>query len=70
MKTKRILALAGVILIAVLYAVTLICAFIGSPNAKNMLMASLFCTIVVPVILYAYQMVYRLSKRDKDEKDK
>lgn len=68
MKMKRILALGGVIIIAVLYAVALICAFIGSPAARDMLMAALFCTIVVPVVVYAHQLVYRLSKRDQDEK--
>lgn len=67
MKMKRLLALIGVIIIAICYAVALVSAFIGSPNARNMLMAALFCTIVVPVVLYAYQLVYKLSKK-KDDK--
>lgn len=65
MKSKRILAMAGVVIILICYAIALVCAFIGSPNARSMLMAALFCTIVVPVILYAYQMIYRLGTRDK-----
>ena len=45
-KTKRILALIGVVLLIALYLVTLILAFFASPATKGWLMASLACTIV------------------------
>lgn len=54
---KRILAIAGLVLIAGLYAATIICALIDSPFARSCLIASLFCTIVVPVVIYAFLMI-------------
>ena len=47
MKRKRIAAMAGLILIGLFYAATLILTFLDNPFAKNCLMAALFITIVV-----------------------
>lgn len=67
MKLRRIMAIGGLILIALAYLCTLIFALIDSPHAKSMLMASLFCTIVVPAILYAYQMISQVTKQKNKE---
>ena len=55
-KVKRILALAGAMLLFALYASTLIFAFIDSD----------VCTIILPVLVYAYILVYRVTRRDTD----
>lgn len=69
-KTKRILALAGIILLAALYLVTLILAFFSSPATKGLLMAALSCTIVVPCLIYAMMLIARiLDNRNNDTKD-
>lgn len=71
-KTKRILALIGVILLVGMYVSTLIFALMKHENAANMLMASIVCTVIVPVLLYAYTLMYRvLDHRDRkdDRKD-
>ncbi|HJA71915.1 MAG TPA: hypothetical protein IAA07_10140 [Candidatus Lachnoclostridium stercoravium] len=60
MNGKRILAIIALVLIVLLYAATLILAFIGSPSTSGLLMASLFCTIVVPVIIYVWQLVWKM----------
>lgn len=57
MPLKRILAIAGLILIAGLYAVTIVCALIDSPFARSCLIASLFCTIVVPAVIYGFLVI-------------
>ncbi len=67
MNARRILAIAALILIACLYAVTIICALIDSPFARSCLMASLFCTIVVPVVIYAFLMFTRQIQRRGDQ---
>lgn len=54
---KRIFALIGIILLLAMYASTMVFAFMDSPYAESLLMASIFCTIAVPVLLYAIQMV-------------
>lgn len=61
-KTKRILALIGALLLFAMYASTLVFALSGSENAESMLMASIACTIIVPVLLYAYILVYRVLR--------
>lgn len=59
-KTKRILALIGAILLFFMYASTLVFALIGSKDAIQWLKVSIACTIIVPVMLYGYILVYRL----------
>lgn len=67
MNKKRAAAIIGLILIAALYLATLIFALIGSPFARSCLMASLFCTIVIPVMIYAYLMLLKMTNRTADE---
>ncbi len=64
MKTlKRIIALVGAILLAALYISTLILAFIGSDAAADLLRIAVVATIIVPVLLWAYTLIYRLLKQ-------
>ena len=48
MKSKRILALTGAVILIALYVSSIIFALMDSPLAENLLLASLFCTIVIP----------------------
>ena len=61
-KVKQILAMIGVILLVGLYLTTLILAIVGDPNTRNLFFASIVATVVVPVLLWAYSMIYRLLK--------
>ena len=72
MNKKRIAAIIGLILIGLLYLATLALAFLDSPFARNCLMASLFCTIVVPAVLYGYITFLGSgsSKRQEESKGK
>lgn len=66
-KKRRIFATAALVLIALLYIATLVFAFLDHPLAKNCLIASLFCTIVVPVFIYVYIGITRyFSNKAKD----
>ena len=69
MKLKRMLALAGVILLIGMYVVTLIAAITSSPQSPALFKASLVCTMVVPVVLYGYQLIYRTMGQKKEKKD-
>ncbi len=57
-KTKRtsrqIIALAGVILLALLYLVTLVVAFVDQSASGRLFWVCLFATIVVPLLLWIY----------------
>lgn len=68
MKYKRQLALTAVVLILLLYASTIVFALMDSPLAQSFLMASLFCTIVVPAVLYGYSVIIKYTK-DRVRKD-
>ncbi len=71
-KLQRILAIIGVVLLVGMYLITLVFALMDSPMASRLLMASIACTVVIPVLLYAFQLVYRVlgRGRDNDDKDK
>ncbi len=62
-KLKRIGALALVILLVLLYAVTLILAILPQQWAKEIFPGFVFASIALPVVLYAIMLVYRYLKR-------
>lgn len=66
-KTKRVLAIIGVILLAGLYLSTLLFAFIDKSQSLWLLKSSIAATILVPVLLYAYSLIYKLTTKDQEE---
>jgi len=54
---KRVLAIAGVVIIVALYIATLVFAIIGSGYFTNMFIAAVAATIAVPVILHLFMMM-------------
>lgn len=64
-KVKRILAMIGVILLALLYLSTVAFAILGR-DFMNWLMASVVATIMIPVLIWAYGFIYRLLKGDNN----
>ncbi len=69
-KVKRFLALIGVIVLIGLYVTTLVLALIGNDQALNLLRASIYATVVLPVLLWAYSFIYKLLKEHySDRKD-
>lgn len=69
MKFKRILALFGTILLFAMYACTLIFALTDHSAAKGLLKASIACTIILPVFLYGYALVYRITRTPSNKED-
>ena len=69
-KAKRILALAGVVVLVGLYLVTLVLALMSSPATKGMLMAAIGCTIVIPCLIYGMMLIARvLDNRHSQDDD-
>ena len=69
MKAKRLLALLGAILLFAMYACTLISALMDHSATQGLLKASIACTIILPVLLYAYTLVYRVTRDTSGSKD-
>lgn len=69
MKVRQILAMAGVVIIALLYVATLVCAFIDRSQSKSLLMASLFVTFFVAFVLYAFTLLLKLGHKDDEDNE-
>lgn len=61
-KTKRIIALLTAIILVGLYATTLISAILIPQINATLFKISIFSTITLPIMLYAYILVYKLLK--------
>ena len=57
---KRIFACTLAVLLIGMYVLTLILGLMQDPKTTDLLMASIGATILVPVMLYAYQRIYAL----------
>lgn len=60
MKLKRILALAGALLLVALFVLAIILAVTGAP--KNYLMAVIFSMVFIPIIMFAMGLMARVLK--------
>lgn len=67
---KRIICLVGVIFLLGLYLATLISAFFTTKATAGLFKACIFSTIVVPIVLYGYLLIYRVLKNNNSHKDK
>ena len=62
-KYRRPLALIGLILMGILAAGAIILAVIGAEWALRLLMADLFCLMIIPAIIYGYQIFFTMINR-------
>ena len=60
---KRILAWIGIIAIALGFLALVY--FTATGTSANVIMATMFCMIVFPVLIYAFLMVTKWLKNDK-----
>jgi len=65
-KIKRILAIVAVVILVLMYIVTLVFAITDNAATMSMFKASLFVTMIVPIFIYANQIIYRLLKGNDD----
>lgn len=66
-KVQRVLAMLGVFFLIALYIITLVSAIITTPATKGLFMACVYSTIAIPVMLYAYMLVYRVLKKQNEK---
>lgn len=63
-KVKRISAIIGIILIASMYLISLISAFFATEKAPGLFLASIFSTVVIPIMIYMFLETYKWVHRD------
>lgn len=68
-KTKQILAIAAVVLLAGLYIATRVLSLMKSEMAQSLFRGAVACTILIPCLLYVYMMAYKML-RGKGNDDK
>ena len=69
-KVKQILAIIGIVVLVGLYVSTIVCALSSSDNFMNLLLASVYATVIIPVLIWAYSFIYKLLKKDRDDDEK
>ena len=69
-KVKQILAIIGIVVLVGLYVSTIVCALSSSDNFMNLLLASVYATVIIPVLIWAYSFIYKLLKKDRDDEEK
>lgn len=69
LRVKRIFALILAVLLVCMYAATLVFAITDNVKTMSFFKASVALTIIVPVLIYAYQLVFRVV-RSFEGKDK
>ena len=70
-RIKQILAVLGIVIIAALYITTLILAVKGGEGTKQLFIASIVATVVVPCLMYIINWVFRLmQERSSGPKNK
>lgn len=67
-KAKQIAAIISIILLVGMYVLTLIFALIDHSETQSMLKASLYTTMVIPVMLYLFIFLTKMFK-DKSKKN-
>lgn len=57
---KRILAIAGIILLLGIYIAAFVLAFFGGKNGTQMFNAAIISTIIVPIMIYVILFIAKL----------
>lgn len=65
-KIQRILSIIGIVLLVLLYLSTLVFAILGK-DFFPMFMASIVCSVMIPVLIWAYSFIYKLIKKHGEE---
>lgn len=58
-KVKRIAAIIGIILICSMYLISLLSAFFASEYSNGLFAASVFSTIVIPILIWWFLTIYK-----------
>lgn len=62
--SKQIFAIAGIVILVLLYLVTLLAAFCDNSSSGTLFALCLFATIAIPVLIWIYTWMYgKLSNK-------
>ncbi len=64
---KQIVAVAGLLLLVGMYAVSIVFACLAKPGAEGMFMASLVATVIIPIVLYIFIALDKWARQNAPE---
>jgi hypothetical protein len=67
MKAKQILAILGIVILVGIYLTSLVFALIDHPQKSSLMQASLYATVVIPVLIYAFLFIGKLLRKDEED---
>lgn len=59
---KKLVAIIGIVLLLGIYLTTFILAITSNPGTERLFTASIYATIIIPILLYTYMWLYKLLK--------
>ncbi len=72
-KIKRTASIVGIVLLVSMYIISLITAIFASEHAPGMFLASIFCTVVIPILVYIFitliKIVYQKNSPSYPEEE-
>ena len=63
-KSRRVLAIIGIVILLGLYITTLLLAIFGNEHTTSWFMACICATVVVPILMWVYSWLYKMLKKD------
>jgi len=64
MNVKRIAAIVGIVLFAIMFVVFLLSAFLAKENSNGLFLASMFSIIVIPIMIWWFMVLYKWVHRN------
>lgn len=68
-KIKQVVAIAMCVLLVGMYVASFVAAIFAKPQAHGLFMASVGMTIMIPLLLYAYTIIYRVIHPEVHKED-
>lgn len=68
-KIKQVVAIVMCVLLVGMYVASFVAAIFAKPQAHCLFMASVGMTIMIPLLLYAYTIIYRVIHPEVHEED-
>ncbi len=68
-KVKRIAAIIGLVLIVSMYLISFLSALFATEYSYGLFMASIFCTIVIPIMIYLFIAVYKMVHKNDETQE-
>ena len=68
-KIKQVVAIVMCVLLVGMYVASFVAAIFAKPQAHGLFMASVGMTIMIPLLLYAYTIIYRVIHPEVHNED-